>query len=148
MLIYILLTLIIISIIILSLIAGGVIKLKCKKKKTEKKVTFSKDPIQSKNELTSKNIDIPSNSARFLSEEARTIANNFQERLPENVKKVWTENFIAPAIYKTGLMDGFTPYCSSDNCNPNKLYPIQQLGPEYGSKVNPDCPCTEFVRAP
>ena len=144
MLIYVLLSLIVISIIILILIGTGVIKLKCSSKK--KKVTFSEDPIQSKNKLTPKNIDIPSSPATFLSQEAIQVSDEYQKRIPSS--SGWKENFIAPAIYKTGLLDGFTPYCSSDNCNPNKLYPIQQLGPNYGSHVKADCPCTEFVRAP
>lgn len=39
-------------------------------------------------------------------------------------------------------------YRSANLCNDKVLYPIQQLGPDYGSTVNSNCPCTQFVRSP
>jgi len=57
------------------------------------------------------------------------------------------ENYLLPAEFKVGLIKQDKPFFMN-NCNPNVLYPINGLGPDYGWKMPDDCRCTEFVRAP
>ena len=56
------------------------------------------------------------------------------------------ENYILPQEFKVGLVKPRNPLFMN-NCNPNVLYPINGLGPDYGWKM-PNCRCTEFVQAP
>jgi hypothetical protein len=57
-------------------------------------------------------------------------------------------NYIAPVKFDANLVN--EPKCQfANNCNPDVLYPINGLGPEYGGKEIPDdCPCLEFVQSP
>lgn len=57
------------------------------------------------------------------------------------------ENYIIPAEFKVGLIKQDKPVYMN-NCNPDVLYPINGLGPDYGWKMPKDCRCTEFVQAP
>jgi hypothetical protein len=61
--------------------------------------------------------------------------------IPQNV------NYLLPAEFSVGLLKQDKPYFMN-NCNPDVLYPIQGLGPDYGWKMPKDCRCTEFVQAP
>lgn len=56
-------------------------------------------------------------------------------------------NYILPAEFKIGLIKQNKPHFMN-NCNPDVLYPINGLGPDYGWKMPKDCRCTEFVQAP
>ena len=56
-------------------------------------------------------------------------------------------NYLLPAEFRVGLLKQDKPYFMN-NCNPEVLYPIQGLGPDYGWKMPKDCRCTEFVQAP
>jgi hypothetical protein len=59
------------------------------------------------------------------------------------------ENFpyLTPTEFDVGLIKG-KPWRGSNQCNPGILYPLQGLGPEYGSKISDDCPCTQNLKAP
>jgi hypothetical protein len=70
---------------------------------------------------------------------------------PKEVRKKYNippnDNYILPQEFKIGLIKQDKPYFMN-NCNPNVLYPINGLGPDYGWKMPDNCPCTEFVQAP
>jgi hypothetical protein len=70
---------------------------------------------------------------------------------PEEVKKKYglppNENYILPQEFKVGLIWQEKPVFMN-NCNPGVLYPINGLGPDYGTKMPSNCPCAEFVQAP
>lgn len=58
-----------------------------------------------------------------------------------------TANYITPAEFSVGFVQPTEPKYMN-NCSPNVLYPIDGLGPDYGSKMPDNCRCTEFVQAP
>lgn len=70
---------------------------------------------------------------------------------PDEVRKKYgipsNDSYILPAEFKIGLIKQNKPIFMN-NCNPNVLYPINGLGPDYGWKMPKDCRCTEFVQAP
>ena len=70
---------------------------------------------------------------------------------PEEVRKKYNlapnDTYILPQEFKIGLIKQDKPHFMN-NCNPDVLYPINGLGPDYGWKMPKDCRCTEFVQAP
>lgn len=56
-------------------------------------------------------------------------------------------NYIEPAEFSVGLLQP-QKHMFMNNCNPNVLYSINGLGPDYGWKMPKNCPCTQFVQPP
>ena len=57
------------------------------------------------------------------------------------------DSYLTPADFNIGMIQEKV-YKTSNQCNPNVLYPIQGLGPEYGSKMSDECPCTQNLKSP
>lgn len=60
------------------------------------------------------------------------------------------ENYITPTNFEVGVIKG-EPFKASNNCLPDTLYPINGLGPDYGSKMPSDpsnCRCLQFIQPP
>ena len=57
------------------------------------------------------------------------------------------QNYIKPADFEVGFLKQ-NKFKSMGNCNPDVLYPINGLGPDYGWKMPENCPCTQFVQPP
>jgi hypothetical protein len=58
-----------------------------------------------------------------------------------------SQNYIKPAEFEVGFLKQ-NKFKSMGNCNPDVLYPINGLGPDYGWKMPENCPCTQFVQPP
>jgi hypothetical protein len=55
--------------------------------------------------------------------------------------------YIAPMNFEVGLMK--LDKCQfANNTNPDVLYPINGLSPDYGNKMPDYCPCMEFIQSP
>jgi hypothetical protein len=57
------------------------------------------------------------------------------------------QNYIKPQEFEIGFLKQ-NKFKSMGNCNPDVLYPINGLGPDYGWKMPENCPCTQFVQPP
>jgi hypothetical protein len=93
------------------------------------------------------------NSGKHTSNTNTAKANEIGTGLddPVEVRKKYgippNDNYILPAEFKVGLVKQDKPHFMN-NCNPDVLYPINGLSPDYGWKMPKDCRCTEFVQAP
>lgn len=66
------------------------------------------------------------------------------DKKPEQLPLV---KYIAPMTFEVGLMK--LDKCQfANNTNPDVLYPINGLSPDYGNKMPDYCPCMEFIQSP
>lgn len=62
---------------------------------------------------------------------------------PINLLDKYNVKYINPTEFKVGMVE-MKKYRSADLCNDTVLYPINGLGPEYGSKMHNNCPLLQF----
>lgn len=95
--------------------------------------------------------DNPFVNFQYLQQEKPQQSANNNPNNPNNDVDKFAErnfkNYITPVQFNVGLIDK-TNYKSMGNCNPNILYPINSLEPDYGYKISNNCPCVEFIQPP
>lgn len=65
-------------------------------------------------------------------------------------KPIKKQQYITPAHFGTGFVNNIQEHQLNASVCGGRMYPItKNLDPEYGwEKIDPNCPCTQFIKSP